>query len=131
MALAVDVADKAADRHRGERAIRNEIVPVAIAQLGDIELECGNQVLRVLGRQGPRGERGAQAHGDGIVGIAAQESGLQTIEQRELLGRRQRRMVGNIVRRAHEIIERPDHLAMARMNEKGRDREIFVPVALA
>ncbi len=85
----------------------------------------------MLGRQGPRGERGAQAHRNGILGIAAQESGLQTIEQRQLLGRQQRRMVGNIVRRAHEIIEGPDHLAMARMNKKGCDREIFVPVTLA
>jgi hypothetical protein len=40
-------------------------------------------------------------------------------------------MIGNIIGGADEIIERQNWLAMARVNEKGRNREIFIPVALA
>jgi len=45
--------------------------------------------------------------------------------------RRQRGMVGNVVGGADEIVERQDRLAMARVDEKGCDREIFIPVPLA
>ena len=43
-ALAVHVADETADRHGRERTISDQIVPVAIAQLGDVELERGDQI---------------------------------------------------------------------------------------
>jgi len=41
------------------------------------------------------------------------------------------RVVGDVVRRAHEFVERQDRRAMARMNEPRRDRKILVAVALA
>jgi hypothetical protein len=40
-------------------------------------------------------------------------------------------VIGNVVGGADEIVEGQDRLAMARVNEKGRDREIFIPVPLA
>ena len=127
----MDIADKAADRHGRERAIRDEIVPVAVTQLGDVELECREQILRMFWRQTALGQRGAQPHRHGIVVVRADEAAIEAIEQSELLGRRKRRMIGDIVGGAHEIVERQDRLAVARMNEKGGDREILVPVALA
>ncbi len=66
-ALAMHVADEAADRHRRECAIADQIVPVAVAQLGDVEPECGEQILRVLRRQVALGERGAQPHRNRIA----------------------------------------------------------------
>ena len=76
-ALAMDVADEAADRHGRERAIRDQIVPVAIAQLGDVELERGDQILGVLRRQPALGEHGAQPHRDRIVGRWRRSSRLR------------------------------------------------------
>ena len=50
-AFAVDVADEATDRHGGERAVSDQIVPIAIAQLCDVEPERSEQILRVLRRK--------------------------------------------------------------------------------
>ena len=130
-ALAVDVADETADRHRRERAIADQIVPVFVAQLGDVELERGDEILRVFGRQIALGKRRAEPHRDRIFGIAAEEARFEAIEQRELFRRRERGVIGDVVGGADEIIERQDHAAMARMYEKGRHREILVPMPLA
>jgi hypothetical protein len=40
-------------------------------------------------------------------------------------------VIGNIVGGAYEVIERQNHVAMARVNKKRRDRKILIPVALA
>jgi hypothetical protein len=40
-------------------------------------------------------------------------------------------MIGDVVGGADEIVEGQDRLAVARRNEKGGDREILIPVALA
>ena len=130
-AFAVDVADETADRHRRERAIADQIVPIAIAQFGDVELERGEQVLRVLRRQIARGKLAAQAHRDRVAVVLAGEAGIEAIEQRQFFGRRQRRVVGDVVGGTDEIVERQDRPAMARSNEPGRHREILIPVALA
>ncbi len=130
-AFAVHVADETADRHRRQRAIADQIVPVLIAQLGDVELERGDEILRVLGREIALGKRRAQPRRDRIFGTAAEEARFEAIEQRELFRRRQRRVVGDVVGGADEIIERQNHRAMARMNQERRHREILVPMPLA
>ena len=130
-AFAVDVADEAADRHRRQRAIADQIVPIAIAQFCDVEPERGEQILRVLRRKVMRGELGAKPHRDRVAVVLAGKPGIEAIEQLEFFGRRQRRVVGDVVGRAHEIVERQDRPAMARSNEPGRHREILIPVALA
>ena len=82
-------------------------------------------------RQIALGKRFAQAHRNGILAAVTQKAGVEAIEQIEFRLRREARMIGDIVGGAHEIVERHDHLAVARMNEPGGDREILVPVALA
>ena len=109
----------------------HEVVPVAVAQLGRVELEGGEEVLGVTRRQAALGERCAQAHGDLVVVVAADQARFEPIEHRQLVGRGERRMIGDIVGGADEIIERQDHLAVARMNQKRGDRKILVPVSLA
>ncbi len=130
-AFAVDIADETADRHGGERAIGDQIVPIAIAQFGDVELERGEQILGVLRRKVMRSQLGAQPHRDRVAVILAGEPPIETVEQCQFLGRRQRRVVGDVVRCAHEIIERQDRPAMAWRNKPGRHREILIPVTLA
>ena len=85
----------------------------------------------MFGRKIALGERLAQPHRDQILGIGAEQAAFEAIEQRELLLRLQHRMIGNVVGGADEIVERQDRAAMARMNEKGRHREILVPMSLA
>jgi hypothetical protein len=54
-----------------------------------------------------------QGAGDGLVGAFLQQRRLQPVEQGELVGGRERRVVGNIVRRAHEIIKGENRRAVA------------------
>ena len=85
----------------------------------------------MLRRQTALGERRAQPHRNRVLVVCAVKSGLEAVEQAKFLGRRQRRMVGDVVGGAHEIVERQDRRAMARVNEERGDREILVPVAFA
>ena len=130
-ALAVHVADKAADRHGRQRAIADEIVPIAIAELGDVELERGKQILRMLGRKIALGKRVAQPHRYRIFVALSGQARIEAIEQRKLFFRLERGMVGDVVRGAHEIVERQDWRTMARLNQPGSHREIFIPMTLA
>jgi hypothetical protein len=130
-ALAVNVADETADRHRRKGAIGHQVVPIAVTQLGYVKAKRGQQILRVLGREPARVQSPAQPYRRRVVIIGASETTIQPIEQCELLRRRQRGMVGDIVGGADEIVECEDRLAMARVNEKGRHREVFIPVSLA
>jgi hypothetical protein len=108
----------------------DEIVPVAVAPLGDIHAEGGEQVLGVARRQAALGEGGAQRQGLG-GGLAAAEQGLlQAIEPRELVGFGKRGVVGDVVGRPGEAIERQDGAAVARMDEVRGDREILATVGL-
>ena len=85
----------------------------------------------MFGRKLALGERRAKPHRDRIVGVGAVEPRFEAIEQTKFFGRRERCVIGNVVGGAHEIVERQDRRAIARMNEKGRNREILIPVALA
>src|SRR5207253_10554829 len=51
--------------------------------------------------------------------------------QRKLVRRRQRRMIGNIVGGAHELVEREDRRAVARLNQPRRHGKILIPVPFA
>ena len=59
-ALAVQIEQETADRRGGQRAVAEQILPVAIAKLGRIVLEGGEQVERVLRRHAGRGQARAQ-----------------------------------------------------------------------
>ena len=131
VALAMHVADKAADRHGRIGAVSDQIIPVAIAQLGDVEPERGQQILGVARRQPALRELFAQRHGLGIAIAGAVEIGLELIEQGEFLVGLELGVVGDVVRRAHEVIEGEDRRAVARMDEPGRHRKILIPVRLA
>ena len=130
-ALAVHVEHEAADRHRRQRTITDQIVPVAIAQLGHIELESGEQILCVPRRQRALGERRAQTHRRHILAVLADEARAEPVEEPKLLFRRKRRMVGDVVGGANEIVECQNRAAMARMDEKRRDRKVLVPVSFS
>ena len=130
-ALAMHIEHEAPDRHRRVAAIVDQVVPVAVAQLGRVHAERGKQVLGVARRKAVRRQRVAQPCGDRLALRLAGEAVLQPIDERELLGRRQRRMIGDVVGDADEFVERQDGRAMARMNEPRGDREILVVMALA
>ena len=59
-ALAVHVEHETADRHRRIGAVAHEIVPVAVAQLGGVEAERLEQILRMLRRHAALGQRATQ-----------------------------------------------------------------------
>ena len=82
-------------------------------------------------RQVPLAQRRAQRTASGNLVVLAEQAGFQPVEQRELLVRLERGMVGHVVGDAHEFVERENGAAMARMDEPRRDREILVAVALA
>ena len=58
--------------------------------------------------------------------VLAEQRALQPVEQRELLVRRKRRVVGDVVGGAHEIVEGQNDAAMARMDQPRRDGKILV-----
>ena len=117
-ALAVHVADETTHRHRRQRTITDEIVPIAITQFGHVEPERGEQILRMARRKASRSKCVAQLDRDRIFVVAADKASLETIEQAKLLVRRKCSVIGDIVSGADKIIECQDHLAMARMNEE-------------
>ena len=78
-----------------------------------------------------RRELRAQGDANRIVVALAEQSCFKPIEERELLRRRERGMIGDIVGGAHEFVEREDRCAMARLNEPRGHGEVLVPVALA
>ena len=130
-ALPVHVEHEASDRHGGVGAIADQIVPVAVAQLGHVHAECGEQILRMARREMTCSELRAQGDGDGVIAVPAEQCRLEPVEQRKLVLRGQRRMVRDIVGGADEFVECENRLAMTRMNQPRCHREIFVPMALA
>ena len=85
--LAMDVEHEAADRHRRIAAIFDQLVPVAVAQLGHVHAERREQVLGVARRQLALLERGAQPPRRGFAVGAAEKAGFERVEMGELLGR--------------------------------------------
>ena len=109
----------------------HQLVPVAVAQLVDVEPERRDQVLRVTRRETALGQHGAQRHALRIGRARPQQTRLQAIEQFELALGREVRMVGDIVGHADELVERQDRSAEARGNELRGDGKVLVPMPLA
>src|SRR6266581_1521120 len=61
--------------------------------------------------------------------MPAEETALQPIQQIELLLRRERGMVGDVVGDPHELVEGQNDAAMTRVDEPRRDREVLVAMA--
>ena len=59
------------------------------------------------------------------------QCGVERVQQIKLLLRGERGMIGDVVSGANEIIEGEDRRAMARRNQKGGDRKIFVAMGLS
>ena len=76
-ALAVYIEHETADRHCRKRTIADEVVPVAVAQLGRVELECRKQILRVLRRKAALGQRRAQPHRCHVLAVGAGEAAVE------------------------------------------------------
>jgi hypothetical protein len=124
------VEDVAADRHGREAAIADEFVPVGIASLGRVEAEGGEEVLGVSRREKTLVEHGAEAIG-GELRAVAEERRFQAVEQRELLVGLQRRVVGDVVGGADELVEGEDRRAVARADEVRGDGKVLVAMGLA
>ena len=109
----------------------DQVGPIGRAVLGDVEPEGRDQVLGVARGQPPFGQHGAQRARDRLVVASAEEALFQPVEVVELLGRRERRMVGDVVGGADEVIEGHHGRPVARRDEVGRHGEILVRVGLA
>ncbi len=59
----------------------------------------------------------------------AQDRTAHLIEKLELFVRPRGRVVGDVIRRANEPVERKNDVTMARMNKKRRDGKILVAMA--
>src|SRR5262249_4626844 len=112
-------------------AIVNEIFPVLVAQLGYVHSERGEQVEGMARRHAAFSERRAQCDRLLLALALAGEFRLEQIEISELVGRRQRRMIGDVVGGPDKIVERENEPPVPRVNEKGGDRKVLVAVSLA
>ena len=125
------IADKAANRHCRIGAVTDQIIPVAIAQLGDVEPKRSQQILGMTRRQSALRELLTQRHAFRIAIACAVEIGLELIEQGEFLVRFELGVICNVIGGAHEVIEGENRRAVARMDEPRRDWKILIPVRLA
>ena len=129
--LAMHVEHETADRHGRVAAVVHQVGPVAVAPLDHVHAEGGDEVARMLRIEPARAQLGAQRHAFRLGVALAEQRGLQAVEQFQLLGLRQRSVIGDVVGHAHEIVERQDRLAIARRDQSRGHREILVPVSLA
>jgi hypothetical protein len=72
-----------------------------------------------------------QRHRFWDIVVPAQKTGLQAIEQIELLLRSEPSVVGHVVGDPHEFVERQNDAAMTRVDEPRRDRKVLVAMALS
>ena len=85
----------------------------------------------MLGLKATLAELKPQRLGLRIRGAAAAERCVETVEQGKLPVRRKRGMIGDVVGRPHEPIERQDRAAALGADEPRRDGKVFVPMGLA
>ncbi len=104
-ALAMDIEHKASDRHCRIAAVVHELVPVAIAGLADIHAEGLQQVLGVARRKLALGKGRAQPSRLARCLGPAEQAIFETGEEIQLLALGQRRVIGDIVGRAHELVK--------------------------
>ena len=113
----MNVEHETPHRHGGIRAITDQIVPIAVTQLGHIHSKRGEQILRVTRRELACRELRAQSDADRIVVALAKQGGFESVHQRKLFLRRKCGMVGDIVGGTHEFVECEDRRPMARVNQ--------------
>jgi hypothetical protein len=109
----------------------NDVVPVLVAQLGDVHPERDQHVERVARRHRALGQSAAQADRLRLGVALAQQFRLEQVEIAQLLVRAERRVIGDVVGRPDEIIEAQDQRPVTRMNDPRRDRKILVAVGLS
>ena len=125
------VEHEAPDRHRRIAAIVNDVVPVLVAQLGDVHPERDQHVERVARRHRALGQRLAQVDRLFLRVALAQQFRLEQVEIAQLLVRAERGVVGDVVGGPDEIVIAEDQRPVTRMNDPRRDREILVAVGLS
>src|SRR4029077_8761122 len=103
----------------------------AIAQLGDVHAECGEQILGVACREVPVPQGGTQPLRHRLAFDAAEKTSLKPIEMGEFLARCERGMVGDIVSGADEFVECQNGGAVLGFDQYRCDREVLVPMTFA
>src|SRR5262249_46746909 len=130
-ALAMDVQDKAADRHRRIAAIVDELVPSLVAEFGHIHPERRQQVQRMARRHAAFGKRATQADRFLLAVALAKQLSFEQVEIGKLVGRAKCCVIGDVVGGPDKVVERKNHSPVPRMDQKGGNREILVAVSLA
>jgi hypothetical protein len=121
-ALAVEAQEKAADRVGGAAAIIEELRPVGVAGFHRVLPEGVEEDAGLIRPNA----LGMQRHGRGDGGVPCEERGLHAIEARDLLLRRDRAGIRDIVGLAHEAVE-GEHLGPVGGGEdERRDGKILV-----
>ena len=125
------VENETAYRRRGERAIIHQLRPICVAVLSGVQPEGLEQIQRMLRAQAGLGKRKAQRLGVRIGWSAPGERIVEIVEKLKLRLWRQGRVIGDIVRGAHEAIEGEDRTSPLLAEQPRGDRKILVTVALA
>ena len=107
----VHVENEAADRRRGQSAIVHELGPVSVTVLSRVKPKCFKQIERMFRAQSGLGKLKPQRLGFVRRRPAPGERVVEIVEELELRLWRQRRVIGDIVSRAHEAIEGQDRTA--------------------
>ena len=109
----------------------NDVVPVLVAQLGDVHPERDQHVERMARRHRALGQCMPQIDGFLLRVALAQQFRLEQVEIAKLFVRAELRVIGDVVCRPDEIVETENQRPMTRMNDPRRDREILVAVGLS
>ena len=131
LTFAVHVQDETADGHGRIPAVLHQVVPIAIAALGDVLAECRQQLQRMargktrLGKRAPQGDRIGRR-----IGLPRRVS-LERVEKRELVAFGQRGMIGSIVGCPGKPIECEYRRPKARSNQQRRDGKILIVLGFA
>src|SRR5262249_28141355 len=104
---------------------------ILVAKLGDVHPERSEKVQRVARRQVAFGESATQIDCLSLAIPVSNEFRFEQVEIRELLLGGKRRVIGDIVRSPHKIVEGKNYGPVAGVNEPRGHRKILVAVALA
>ena len=85
----------------------------------------------MLGGKTAFGNRLAEGYRLRTAAAGPEQIRLETVEELDLLGRRQGDMVGDVVGRPHEFVKGEDRRAVAQGDEARGDGEVLVAMALA
>ena len=129
--FAVDVEDVAADRHGGDAAVVEQLVPGRVAALGGVLTEGDEQVCGVAGIDAGFGEAHAKAGSAWRAAVALPEQHrLHMVEARDLVGRLQVGAVADVVGIAGEGVVGVDVAAEVRADDDA-DGKVLVAAILA